>query len=259
MIPAYANTALARTIRDGEPSITVKIHVRYQACDDTQCFIPRTRTIELDVPVAGIHDVIGDRAYSSDPDVVSQIGTAVIDGLAAGGVLSVVKHMPGHGRSICDSHHELPRVDASLDELLATDFAPFAVHNNAGMAMTAHIVFEAIDPVNPATTSPALVRDIIRGRIGFDGLLMSDDVSMNALSGDYATRTQSIFAAGLDIVLHCNGVMEQMVEVAAATPQLSGKSLERANAALSALTPPGNEDMAELRREFDGMLQACAA
>ena len=208
----------------------------------------------LDVPIAGAHDAIGDRAYSFDPDIVAIIGKAVIEGLLAGGVLPIVKHMPGHGRSFGDSHHELPRVDAGLEQLLATDFKPFAALNDAAMAMTAHIIFEAIDRDNPATTSPVLIKDIIRGHIGFDGLLMSDDVSMNALSGDYATRTQSIFAAGVDIVLHCNGLMDQMIEVAGVTPVLTGNALDRANLALSQLQRTQNVDVDGLRGEFDQLI-----
>ncbi len=208
----------------------------------------------LDVPVAGAHDAIGDRAYSRDPEVVEKIGAAVIDGLLAGGVLPVIKHMPGHGRAFCDSHHDLPRVETSLEELSNTDFKPFAGLNNVGMAMTAHIIFEAIDKDRPATTSARLIEDIIRGHIGFDGLLMGDDVSMNALSGDYRERTRSIFGAGIDIVLHCNGEMDQMTEVAAVTPILSGKALERADAALMALGPANDEDADLLRGEMDELL-----
>ena len=208
----------------------------------------------LDVPIAGAHDAIGDRAYSEDPDEVGQIGDAVIAGLLAGGVLPVVKHIPGHGRSFCDSHHDLPRVVASLEELKASDFKPFAKLNDVAMAMTAHIIYEAIDCDNPATTSSKLINDIIRGHIGFDGLLMSDDVSMNALSGDYRTRTQSIFTAGVDVVLHCNGLMEQMVEIAAVSPLLKDKSLQRANSALEIAKPAVYENIGALRYEFDELM-----
>jgi beta-N-acetylhexosaminidase len=208
----------------------------------------------LDVPIAGAHDAIGDRAYSFDPEVVGKIGEAVVEGLLAGGVLSIIKHIPGHGRSYCDSHHDLPRVDTALEELLETDFRPFTKLNKVGMAMTAHIIFEAIDKNNPATTSAVLIEDIIRGKLGFDGLLMSDDVSMNALSGDYRMRTQSIFGAGVDIVLHCNGEMEQMIEVAAVTPHLAGEALDRANAALRPLKPADKAEIKLLREEMEGLL-----
>ena len=208
----------------------------------------------LDVPVASVHDAIGDRAYSSDAEIVGQIGEAVAEGLLAGGVLPIIKHMPGHGRSVCDSHLDLPRVDTGLEELMASDFKPFAKLNKTGMAMTAHIIYEAIDENNPATTSPKLVADIIRGKLGFEGLLISDDVSMNALSGDYRTRAQSIFGAGVDIVLHCNGEMEQMSEIAAVTPHLAGKALDRANAALRPLKPAEKAEIKQLREEMEGLL-----
>ncbi|MCF6322212.1 MAG: beta-N-acetylhexosaminidase, partial [Rhizobiaceae bacterium] len=197
----------------------------------------------LDVPVEGAHDAIGDRAYSLDPDVVGEIGKVVCEGLLAGGVLPIVKHMPGHGRAFCDSHFDLPRVDIDLETLLESDFKPFKHLNDAGMAMSAHIVFEAIDGDNPTTTSARLIEEIIRGKIGFDGLLMSDDISMQALCGDYSKRTKSTFAAGCDIVLHCNGLMEEMREVAEVTPVLAEKALERANRALAQLRPAGNEDI----------------
>lgn len=209
----------------------------------------------LDVPVAGAHDAIGDRAYSLDPDVVGDIGASVVEGLLAGGVLPIVKHMPGHGRAFCDSHHDLPRVATSIEELLETDFKPFMLLNKVAMAMSAHIVFEAIDADNPATNSKRMIEEFIRGKIGFDGLLMSDDVSMSALSGDYSQRTKSIFAAGCDIVLHCNGVMEEMAKVADATPELEGKALMRANTALSQLSRADGEDISTLRKEFDTLVK----
>lgn len=208
----------------------------------------------LDVPIEGVHDAIGDRAYSQNPDIVADIGASVIDGLLAGGVLPIVKHMPGHGRAISDSHFDLPKVCEPLDILLETDFKPFKALSHAKMAMTAHIVFEAIDCELPATTSARMIDDVIRGKIGFDGFLMSDDISMSALSGDYSQRTKSSFAAGCDLVLHCNGIMEEMVEVAAAAPELTGKALERADAALSELCTPGSENIIEFRAEFNRLI-----
>src|SRR5262249_26416454 len=158
----------------------------------------------------GASDVIGSRAYGKDPGSVAAIGRAAAEGLMAGGVLPVMKHMPGHGRAFSDSHHELPRVDASVEELRRHDFAPFRALADLPMAMTAHVVYTAIDPARPATTSPTVVREIIRGEIGFDGLLISDDTSMKALSGDFPDKAAAILAAGVDIVLHCNGMMEEM-------------------------------------------------
>lgn len=207
----------------------------------------------LDVPVPGSHDVIGNRAYGHDPATVTAIGQAIGEGLKAGGVLPVMKHMPGHGRTLVDSHHSLPVVNASLDELKASDFLPFVAMKDEAMAMSAHMVFTAIDPENPATTSPKVVREIIRDHIGFDGLLMSDDVSMNALAGDMSARAGGIIGAGLDLVLHCHGIMEEMKAVANAVPVLAGDRLRRANAAEAAFREPDGADEEALRAEFDAM------
>src|SRR5439155_403460 len=175
-----------------------------------------------DVPVASADPVIGDRAYGGEPGKVGAIAKAIAEGLQAGGVLPVVKHMPGHGRAAADSHHKLPVVDAGRATLEATDFAAFRPLAGLPLGMTAHVVFSAIDPVAPATTSVTMVRQVIRGFIGFQGLLMSDDISMNALSGTIAERSTAALAAGCDIVLHCNGDMSQMTAVAREAPVLSG-------------------------------------
>ncbi|WFU48929.1 beta-N-acetylhexosaminidase [Sinorhizobium terangae] len=207
----------------------------------------------LDVPVPGSHDVIGNRAYGRDPQTVTAIGRAMSEGLKAGGVLPVMKHMPGHGRTFVDSHHNLPVVEAGIQELQRSDFLPFIAMRDQVMAMSAHIVFTAIDPDNPATTSPKVVSEIIRGHIGFDGLLMSDDVSMNALAGDMAARARGIIGAGLDLVLHCHGIMEEMRAVADVVPVLSGDRLRRARAAEAAFQKPDNADQDALRAEFNAM------
>ena len=212
----------------------------------------------LDVPVEGAHDVIGNRAYGKDPQTVAAMGRAAAEGLLAGGVLPVIKHIPGHGRAFSDSHHALPVVDTPLDELRRHDFAPFRDNAGIGMAMTAHVIYSAIDPERPATTSPTVISDYIRGEIGFDGLLMSDDVSMKALSGDFADRARASLAAGCDVVLHCNGVMDEMAPVAAAVPLLAGKALERA---LKAMAPLGKTDGADeraIRDEFAAFFEAVA-
>jgi beta-N-acetylhexosaminidase len=212
----------------------------------------------LDVPIEGANDVIGNRAYGRDPATVADLGRAAADGLLAGGVLPVMKHIPGHGRAFADSHLALPVVDAPLSDLRAQDFAPFRALRDLGMAMSAHVVYTAIDPEEPATTSSKVVAEIIRGEIGFDGLLMSDDVSMNALRGDHAARTKRIFAAGCDVVLHCSGTMADMQAVAANTPALGGTPLERA---MRALAPLGGDDGAEestARAEFFNHLEAVA-
>jgi beta-N-acetylhexosaminidase len=197
----------------------------------------------LDVPVEGADAIIGDRAFSTDPAVVIELGRAVIDGLLDGGVLPVMKHIPGHGRASADSHLELPRVDAEADALSASDFVSFRSLNHCPMAMTAHVVYGAIDPQRPATTSPKVIRDVIRGEIGFDGLLMSDDVSMNALSGPISQRVKAALFAGCDVVLHCNGKIEEMRDVAEEAKPLDGRARRRAERALAQLRPPAAFDL----------------
>lgn len=187
----------------------------------------------LDLPVEGGHSVIGDRAYGRDTETVARLGRAAAEGLMAGGVLPVFKHAPGHGRARADSHLELPVVDTSRAELERTDFVPFRANADLPLAMTAHVVFTAIDPDRPATLSPVVVSEVIRGHIGFDGLLMSDDLSMKALSGSFRERTEALFAAGVDMALHCNGEIAEAEEVAAGAPELAGKAAERAERALA--------------------------
>ena len=212
----------------------------------------------LDVPIEGASEVIGSRAYGKDASSVAAMGLAAAEGLMAGGVLPVMKHVPGHGRAFADSHLELPRVDAALDELRSQDFAPFAALKHLPMAMTAHVVYTAIDQDRPATTSRKVIQDIIRGEIGFDGLLMSDDTSMKALSGDFPSKAEAILAAGCDIVLHCNGVMEEMQGIASRTTVLAGKSLERAERALAAVKDQDAAEEAAVRAEFASYFEAVA-
>ena len=207
-----------------------------------------------DVPVAGADAVIGDRAYGTRPEKVAAIARAVTDGLEQGGILPVLKHIPGHGRATADSHLKLPEVKTPEKELELTDFAAFRPLADLPMAMTSHVVFSALDPVHPATTSATIIERVIRGVIGFQGLLMSDDVSMNALSGSIAERTRDIFAAGCDMVLHCNGKLEEMREVAAETPELSGKALDRAGRALASRRVPQPFDRGAARAELDALM-----
>ncbi len=197
----------------------------------------------LDVPAPGSDRIIGDRAFASDPEVIVDLGRAVIDGLMAGGVLPVMKHMPGHGRATADSHLSLPRVSARVEDLRTRDFVTFRGLNHCPMAMTAHVVYEAIDAQNPATTSPKMIREVIRAEIGFDGLLMSDDISMGALSGPISGRTRASLFAGCDIVLHCNGKMDEMAEVAEGAGPLEGEPLRRSQRALASLAPPAEFDI----------------
>lgn len=212
----------------------------------------------LDVAEPGTHAVIGARAWSDDPRRVATLGRAFAEGLLAGGVAPVVKHMPGHGRARADSHLELPTVPSSR-EALARDFAPFAALNDLPMAMTAHVVYSALDPDRPATTSAIIVRDIMRGAIGFEGLIMTDDLSMKALGGPFAERARAALAAGVDIVLHCNGDMSEARAVASVIPELSGEPMLRANAALAAIRPPEPFDVALGEREFAATTDLLAA
>lgn len=206
----------------------------------------------LDVPIAGAHDVIGDRAYAKTPDGVALLGRAACEGLIAGGVLPVIKHIPGHGRAMADSHHDLPVVDTAYQELDAWDFAPFKMLSDMPMAMTAHVVYSAVDAKRPATTSKKAMRQVVRGAIGFNGLVMSDDLSMKALGGEFADRARDSLAAGCDVVLHCNGDMAEMKAVLAGTKSLSGQALRRAKAALGRLAKaPEPFDLEEARARFD--------
>ncbi len=205
----------------------------------------------LDVPVEGSHEVIGSRAYSHDPETVAVLGNAVAEGLMAGGVLPVMKHMPGHGRAFADSHKELPSVDAPLSELCARDFVPFCQLDDLPAAMTAHIVYKALDPERPATLSPVVINCVIRDMLDYDGLLMSDDISMKALSGNLDDIARDIIAAGCDVVLHCSGVLEETVAVAAAIPELKDESLRRAELAEVFAGEADLSNEAAIRAEFD--------
>lgn len=207
----------------------------------------------LDVPVEGSSNVIGNRAYGGDPVTVMEMGRAAAEGLKAGGLLPVMKHMPGHGRGFADSHHELPVVTVSREQLEAHDFPPFVAMKDELMAMTCHVVFTAIDPENPATTSRKVIDGVIRDEIGFGGLLLSDDTSMNALAGTIGERAANIIAGGCDIVLHCNGHMDEMQQVVANVPALQGKSLERAVRVVDGFPKADAADEAAIRSEFDAM------
>jgi beta-N-acetylhexosaminidase len=212
----------------------------------------------LDAPAEGSHSIIGDRAYSSDPARIAAIGRAAAEGLMAGGVAPVMKHVPGHGRARADSHLELPVVEASREELERVDFAPFQVNADLPMAMSAHVVYTAIDPAAPGTLSKTVVGDIIRDHIGFDGLLMTDDLSMKALSGGFRERAERAIGAGCDIVLHCNGDLAEARPVAEGAPPLQGAALARAEKALDCVRRIEAFDVAEATREFDAAMRAVA-
>ncbi|MGD1014937.1 MAG: beta-N-acetylhexosaminidase [Roseiarcus sp.] len=253
--PAYP--AAARFEGASEPARAAWLAARLIAHDLGEVGVAVDCAPVLDVGDPGAHAVIGERAFSRAPERVATLGRAVCDGLIAGGVLPVVKHIPGHGRARADSHLELPVVAASRSELAGRDFVPFAALRDAPMAMTAHVVFSAIDPEFPATTSPIVVREIIRGAIGFDGLILSDDLSMKALSGPLAGRARAAFAAGLDIALHCNGDLGEARAVAESAPELAGAALRRAEAALARVAAgPQPFDVAAGRAELAASLPA---
>jgi beta-N-acetylhexosaminidase len=211
-----------------------------------------------DVPAQGADPVIGDRAYGQTPAKVAAIAGAIAQGLKKGGVLPVLKHLPGHGRATADSHLKLPVVNTDRVTLETTDFAAFRPLNRLPMGMTAHVVFTAIDPDLPVTTSPTMIGQVIRGFIGFDGLLMSDDISMGALSGTIAERTRAALAAGCDVALHCNGVLAEMEDVADAAPPLSGEAARRADAALAARKAAAPIDLRAARTDFARMMDGAA-
>jgi beta-N-acetylhexosaminidase len=210
----------------------------------------------LDLAVPGADKVIGDRAWGAEPALVARLARAACDGLLQGQIIPVLKHIPGHGRAQVDSHHALPRVAASRDLLESSDFAPFRALRDVPWAMTAHVVYEAIDPDRPATLSPTIVGEVIRGSIGFDGVLISDDLSMGALTGSMAARTEAAFAAGCDLVLHCNGKMTEMADVARAAHPLSGDARRRLAAGEAQRRPPAPFDRDKAEARFHELMAA---
>jgi beta-N-acetylhexosaminidase len=255
--PVYPPGALFGTLYDIDPALglsAARLSARLIAADLIDLGVTVDCLPLADLPVAGADAVIGNRAYGTEPAKVAAIARAVTEGLEQGGVLPVLKHIPGHGRATADTHFRLPEVDTSKIELENTDFAAFRPLADLPMAMTAHVVFSALDPAHPATTSATIIEQVIRGVIGFQGLLMSDDVSMNALAGSIAERTRAIVTAGCDMVLHCNGKLDEMREVARETPELSGKASERARAALASRKPPQAFDRKAARAELDALI-----
>ncbi|MGH6709427.1 MAG: beta-N-acetylhexosaminidase [Bradyrhizobium sp.] len=255
--PVYPPGAVFGALYDIDPQLGFKaarLSSRLIAADLIDLGITVDCLPLADVPIAGADAVIGNRAYGTEPGKVAAIARAVTEGLEQGGVLPVLKHIPGHGRATADSHFRLPTVDTARDELDRTDFAAFQPLADLPMAMTAHVVFSALDPAHPATTSATIIRQVIRGVIGFQGLLMSDDVSMNALAGSIAERTRAIANAGCDMILHCNGKLDEMRDVARETPELTGEALNRANRALASRKQPEPLDRQAARAELDGLM-----
>ncbi len=254
--PHWPDFPAAETLaRTGDSAATVELGARLIADELEKLGINVDCLPVADLRFPGAHDVIGNRAYGSEPAAVARLARAAADGLLAGGVLPVVKHIPGHGRAMTDSHLELPKVSASRAELERTDFAPFRLLSDLPLAMTAHVIYEAIDSALPATISPVVVREVIRTHIGFDGLLMTDDVSMKALSGGIGENTRLAFAAGCDLALHCNGKMDEMRAVAENSPVLAGKPAERAKKALDRIVRGAKPlDVAEAWSRFSAMV-----
>jgi len=218
----------------------------------------------LDLRLPGAHDVIGDRALGSNPMQVAALGRAILDGLAAGGVAGCIKHMPGHGRSDVDTHKAMPVVTASAEDLEA-DIAPFRALNHALIGMTGHLLFPVWDAQNPATLSPAIIRDVIRGQIGFDGLLLTDDIDMEALGGSIPERAARAHGAGCDIILNCWAEMADMEDICAALPtmpEITTNRLDRALAStrIAAMIAPGiAPEHAELLAKRDELLALTGA
>ena len=212
----------------------------------------------LDVPVPGAHDVIGDRAFALDAAVVAELGRVVADTMIAAGILPVIKHMPGHGRAGADSHFELPMVDAGALELQRSDFLPFKALAAMPLGMTAHVLYRAIDSQRAGTLSPTVIGQMVRGWIGFDGLLLCDDLSMQALGGSLPERMTQALAAGCDVVLHCNGQMAEMAQIAAAAPPLAAAGQERWRRARRLIAAPAAlpsaQRLATVRQRLDALL-----
>ena len=260
--PIYPAGAVFGRLYDLDPALglsAARLSGRLIAADLSDLGVSVDCLPLADVPVTGANAVIGDRAYGTKPGKVAAIARAVTEGLEQGGILPVLKHIPGHGRATADTHFGLPVVETPKAELERTDFAAFQKLADLPMAMTAHVVFSALDPALPATTSATIIEQVIRGVIGFQGLLMSDDLSMSALAGSMAERTRAVFASGCDMVLHCNGKIAEMAEVARETPELSGKALERAGRALASRKAPQPFDRLKARAELDALVDQAGA
>ena len=260
--PVYPPGAVFGALYDREPELGLRaawLSSRLIAADLVDLGITVDCLPLADLPVEGADAVIGNRAYGTTPAKVAAIARAVTNGLSDGGILPVLKHIPGHGRATADSHHKLPIVDTSKNDLETSDFEAFRPLADLAMAMTAHVVFNALDATQPATTSATIINQVIRGSIGFQGMLMSDDVSMNALAGSIAERTRAIVDAGCDVVLHCNGKLDEMRAVAAETPLLKGKADERARAAIAARRQPQPFDRVAGRAELDQLIAQAGA
>ena len=252
--PAYYPAAQLGGLDGGAAQRAVYLQARLIADDLRPLGIDVDCHPCIDLTIPGAHDVIGDRALSADPATVADLGRAACEGLLDGGVLPVIKHLPGHGRAMADSHHDLPVVDQPLAVLEATDFVPFKALSDMPIAMTAHIVFPAIDPDHPLTQSATGIDEVVRGLLRFDGVIVSDDLNMQALSGDLPARAAGAFAAGCDIALHCSGKFDELAALLPASPVLAGEALARWTLAAGRRSPPLPFDRAAARAELDALV-----
>lgn len=252
----YPSAARIASLPDPVAEVAARLAARLIADDLGQLGITVDCLPVLDLPAGGADPVIGDRAYGSEPERVARLARAVGEGLLDGAVLPVLKHIPGHGRARVDTHYACPRVETSRDELSRTDFAPFRALAYMPWAMTAHIVYTALDATDPATLSERVIAGTVRGEIGFDGVLVSDDLSMRALGGSLGERARRALAAGCDLALHCNGDPGEMQEIAAAAGRVSPRTAERLARAEAvrrrSVTTGFDRDEAETR--FDALL-----
>jgi len=254
--PAEVFARLAETEGETRGAAAARLGARLMAEDLASLGINVDCVPCADLRLPEGHGIIGDRAYGDAPAPVAALARAAAEGLIEGGVLPVLKHIPGHGRARADSHESLPVVDTPRALLEATDFEPFRLLADLPLGMTAHVIYSAIDPDRPATTSKRVIDEIIRGHIGFDGALMSDDLSMGALAGSLASRAEAAFAAGCDLALHCNGRLDEMREVASSSPRLEGDAARRCAAALARLAPATRIEQAQARARFSDMIAA---
>jgi beta-N-acetylhexosaminidase len=252
----YPSSARLGSLPDPQAEVAARLGARLIADDIQDLGITVGCLPVIDMPVADSDPVIGDRAYATEPARVAKLARAVCHGLLEGGVLPVVKHIPGHGRAKVDSHHACPLVDTEIEELSRTDFVPFRALATMPWAMSAHIVYMTIDPTAPATLSRRVISEVIRGRIGFDGVLVSDDLSMQALGGDIAERAGRALSAGCDLVLHCNADRREMEAIVTATGPVSTRTAERLlqAEAMRRRSGPRHFDRREAEVQFEVLL-----
>jgi beta-N-acetylhexosaminidase len=252
----YPSAAWLGSLPDPQAELAARLGARLIADDLEQLGITVDCLPVLDIPVAGADPVVGDRAYGTEPRRVTKLARAVCEGLLEGGVLPVIKHIPGHGRARVDSHHACPVVETEAEDLFRTDFAPFRALAAMPWAMSAHIVYMAIDPTAPATLSTRVISEVIRGAIGFDGVLVSDDLSMRALGGEIAERAERALTAGCDLVLHCNGDSREMEAVVTATRPIAAPTADRLARAEVLRRASGTRpfERSEAEAQFDALL-----